>query len=302
MLSPLGKDAGLPSEESILENAPRILAPEPLLSPSIRLAGTEKIPAFEVKFVLPLALADEVQLWATRCMEPDPYAGPGNDGAYQTTTLYLDTPQRDVFHRRAKHKNRKFRLRRYGDDSRVYLERKTRRGDRVSKRRSDVALDELDSLTSPLPLESWPGEWFRTRIDAAVLRPACRITYDRAAFMLRTPDGSLRLTLDRRIRGLPTDAWDLTPVALADSPIDAALNHAGCTNAVLTDQVVCELKFRSALPNVFKQLIYKLNLVSGSFSKYRRTMAANGLSVNGLASKGLASNGHRDNGLEHPHA
>jgi hypothetical protein len=264
MFLPTGKKAA--AAPSTFESSLRIHRPEDVvLSPSIQQVAGEKIAAFEVKFLLRDDVARHVQQWAMTRMEPDAYADPRQGGAYQTTSLYLDTPQRDVFHRGAGHRRRKFRLRRYGLEARIYLERKTRRGDRVAKRRCDVPLDELAALTGPAILDTWPGDWFRTRIHAADLRPACRITYDRTAFMLRTDDGPLRLTLDRSIRGLSTDAWDLTPIT-PEHPI-------------LTDHVVCEFKFRGALPNLFKELIYALKLESGSFSKYRRMMVANGESI-----------------------
>ena len=233
-----------------------------LLSPSLQARPGEAIPAFEVKFLLADALAAEVQAWAHRSMQLDAYGDPQRGGSYETTTLYLDTPQRDVFHRSPKHRSRKFRLRRYGSEGRVYLERKTRRGDRVQKWRSDVPLEELSALaTSDCPV-GWPGAWFHERLQTRALQPACRMTYERTAFVQRTEDGALRLTLDRQIRGLATSDWTLLPLA------------AG--HQILPGQVICELKFRSGLPQLFKELIQQLQLEAGSVSKYRRMMLATG--------------------------
>jgi hypothetical protein len=269
MSSSPGTNAAVSVEPAVVESPLRIHHPDepgpaldPLLSPSIQQVVGEKIDAFELKFLVPPEKAAEIQDWAAKWMEPDPYADPGQAGSYQITTLYLDTPQRDVFHRAAGHRSRKFRLRRYGAETRIYLERKTRRGDRVAKRRCDVPLDELAVLTGLPALDTWPGEWFRSRIDARGLQPTCRLTYDRTAFVLRTDDGPLRLTLDRRIRGVASGAWDLSPL--------------GDEHTIPVDHVVCELKFRGVLPHLFKELIYALQLAAGSFSKYRRTMLAIG--------------------------
>lgn len=233
-----------------------------LLSPSLQARPGEVIPAFEVKFLLADALAAQVQAWAHRHMQLDAYGDPQRDGAYQTTTLYLDTPERDVFHRSPKHRRRKFRLRRYGSETRVYLERKSRRGDRVQKWRSDVPLEELAALATNEYPAGWSGVWFLERTQARALRPACRMTYERTAFVQRIDEGALRLTLDRQIRGIATSDWDLLPLA------------AG--HAILPGQVICELKFRSGLPQLFKELIQQLQLEAGSVSKYRRMMVATG--------------------------
>jgi hypothetical protein len=215
-----------------------------------------------LKFLVSAATAHEIENWGAQRMQRDRFSDPRLNGAYQTTTLYLDTPAYDVYHRAPGHRSSKLRLRRYGEESRVYLERKTRRGDRVRKRRSDMQLAEL-----PLLLQNGnqpqPDAWFCAYLHSGGFRPACRMTYDRTAFVQSSDDGPLRLTLDRRIRGVPADDWDLTP--LDDG------------HGILPDHVVCEFKFRAALPNLFKEIIHALCLEMGSVSKYRRMMAAAGI-------------------------
>ncbi len=234
-----------------------------LLSPSIQRVAGEQMAAFELKFLIRDSVAADVQDWANSAMQRDAYADPALGDAYQTTTLYLDTPQRDVFRRAPGHRRSKFRLRRYGCESRVFLERKSRHGDRVAKRRCDVQLDELPAVLSPEPTGAWPGEWFRERVAQFAFQPACLLTYDRTAFFKITDDGPLRMTLDRRIRGQANDSWDLTPL------------HNG--QSILDDHVVCEFKFRGSMPGLFKDVIQTLKLEAGSVSKYRRMMLATGL-------------------------
>jgi hypothetical protein len=253
--------------DSVEPSAPGIHLHPPhddLLSPSLIRAGNSA-PAFELKFLLSAAAAAELERWGASRMLPDAYADPRHGGAYQTTTLYLDTAERDVFHRSPGHRRRKFRLRRYGEEARVYLERKSRKGDRVAKRRSDVPLDSvvelvrIPTLTAEQCTAEWSGDWFRDRVVRRALRPACRVTYERTAFVQTGEDGPLRLTFDRGLRGLPASDWDLTPIAPAPS--------------ILADQVICEFKFRGALPQLFKEAIHSLRLEAGSVSKYRRLMA-----------------------------
>lgn len=244
-----------------------------LLSPSIQRTVGEQMAAFEMKFLIHDSVAARVESWAVDAMQRDAFADLANGGAYQTTTLYLDTPQHDVFHRAKGFRASKFRLRRYGSEPRIYLERKTRQGDRVSKRRCDVPMCEMETLSKGALDEAWPGAWFHERVLGFPLQPSCRLTYDRTAFVKLTDDGPVRMTLDRRIRGLMAGAWDLTP-------LDAG-------HGILPEHVICEFKFRGTMPGLFKEVIHTLQLEAGSVSKYRRMMLAAGMTPSEAAAAEL---------------
>lgn len=249
---------------------------QPLVSPGIQSNSTDKSEpawlAFELKFVIAEEVAQAVQRWASQNLEADPYACQ-RTGMYETTTLYLDTPALDVLNRTPGFRRRKFRLRRYGDSGPIHLERKSRSKDTVRKRRTTVSEFELSRLAGPLaelPTSSdggaeWSGDWFHQRIALRELRPTCMVTYNRAAFMKLSSQGVMRLTLDRHIRGVPSNRWRLSPV------------HG--PNELLPGQVVCELKFRDTMPHLFKQLVNDLKLTPGSVSKYRRLMQAAGFGL-----------------------
>jgi hypothetical protein len=241
----------------------------------------ESIPAYEMKFVVPEAVARQLEAWADRHLQRDSFADLRHGGSYQTTTLYLDTPTHDVFHRSPGFRRRKFRVRRYGSEPTLYLERKARWGDRVKKRRSDnlerkarwgdrvkkrrsdIRLEEILRLSGPAGDESWSGHWFATRMMGRGLQPSCRVTYERTAFVSASPTGPLRLTFDRHVRGVLANGWDATPVDDG--------------HAILPGEVICEFKFRETMPEMFKLAIAVSGLQPGSCSKYRRIMAANGL-------------------------
>jgi hypothetical protein len=106
-----------------------------------------------------------------------------------------------------------------------------------------------------MSLLDWPGHWFHTRLIERRLGPACRVAYQRTAFVGACAAGPLRLTLDRRIRGVLTNEWGLAPV------------DGG--RAVLAGRVVLELKFHAALPGPFKELVWEMMLAPGAVSKYR---------------------------------
>ena len=102
-------------------------------------------PAFEMKFQLDPARAERVEHWAREHLSLDPYADPAHGDGYRVHTLYFDTPTRDMFRRVPGHARHKFRIRRYGDEPVVYLERKTR-----DERPGDETTDE-GQLRRPRP-------------------------------------------------------------------------------------------------------------------------------------------------------
>lgn len=240
-----------------------------LLSPTIRRAEGDTAHAYELKFVIDEQTARQVEAWALNHMHRDAFAAA--DGAYQTTTLYLDTPALDVLRKTEGYRGEKHRLRRYAQESKIYLERKCRKGDRVEKHRSHGPVDDLHILRCNGAPVDWAGHWFRDRVSAQQLRPTCLITYVRNAFVQASPTGPLRLTFDRQIRGIPSSSWELTPVCDRDP----------ASYCVLPNHVVCEFKFRDTLPALFAQVIAEMKLQPGSMSKYGHVMTAAGFTREG---------------------
>jgi VTC domain len=239
---------------------------DPSLSPSLlpALKGPEgKIASYELKFLLSHAQAEQVERWASQCLAHDPHDDPVLGYAYRIGSIYFDTDQLDVFNQTATYKRRKFRLRRYGNETNVYLERKTKSADKVSKRRSLIALPELNRLEGLSVDQNWSGSWFHKRVLAKQLKPRCFLSYERVAYIGTSLEGPLRLTLDRKIHCSMTSNFNF----------ELATN----TMPLLTDSVILELKYRASLPALFKRLIQELGLTPGGCSKYRRGIAAWGL-------------------------
>ena len=217
-------------------------------------------PAYEIKFLLDAGRAGQIEDWAQTHLSYDPYADPEHGYTYRIHTLYLDTVGFDMFRRVPGHKRHKFRVRRYGGEPVVYLERKTKTGDWVAKRRTKIAADELTRLTEVPVDPRWPGYWFRRRLAFRRLQPTCRVSYDRVAHVGPGPNGLLRLTLDRHIRTGPAVGWEIAELA-APRP-------------TLAEQVIVELKYRAAMPAAFKTLLVDLGLAPRQASKYRLGVAA----------------------------
>ena len=228
-------------------------------SPSLRLKSDGAGPAYEIKFLIDEARARDVERWASANLTLDPHVEPGLGNAYRVTSLYLDTPKFDVFHRCPPHHRRKLRLRGYGSTATLFLEQKTRKGDRVLKQRTAITTNDLHLLPSPNGAD-WPGAWFQQRLVERGLRPTLQVSCVRSAFFRNGADGPLRLTLDRHLVGVPNPDWALLSA------------HGGLP--ILNGQVVLELKYQNALPALFKQLVADMALNPCPVSKYRLAMQA----------------------------
>ena len=67
---------------------------------------------------------------------------------YTTSTLYFDTTDFAVYGRRGSYRRAKYRIRRYGQSDMVFLERKLRTSDCLTKRRTTVRIEDLPLLTA----------------------------------------------------------------------------------------------------------------------------------------------------------
>ena len=232
--------------------------------------------AYEIKFVVPAGLANEIRRWARLELAPDPHGGGVHGDEYRTTSLYLDTLTLDVFHRRGSMGRSKYRIRRYGAAPQVFLERKMRQPTVLAKRRSSVPIASLSQLSPSLgsarspvdrrtaPIDAgWSGSWFHQRIAARGLRPVCQVSYVRMARGIFSGSETIRLTLDSELHARPTLGYtfDHDPGA----PM-AGLLDGGAT--------ILELKYRGPAPALFKRLVEEFALVPQTASKYRMGMLA----------------------------
>src|SRR3954469_22580448 len=113
--------------------------------------------AAEIKFFVPADRVDALRDWARLRLGPDPYGGGPHGDTYETNSLYFDTSDFDVFHRRGSYGRSKYRVRRYGQSNALFFERKLKTRDLVSKRRSIVDLHDLPQLARLQPKKGWAG-------------------------------------------------------------------------------------------------------------------------------------------------
>jgi hypothetical protein len=228
-------------------------------SPSLREGGRT---AYETKFLVVEETARRLEATLRGRMTTDPHVDRSAD-SYKVTTLYFDTPEFDVYAKTPGYRTAKHRVRRYGDDAAVYLEWKSKRGQRVRKRRSVASQDDLARLAVLADVAAWDGRWFVERIHARRLAPVCRVAYDRLALCGDSETGPIRATFDRRLRGGACS----TVVLDAESPM-APLPIAG---------VVVEFKFTDSMPHLFREAMTQFPLTSAAASKYRACIDALGL-------------------------
>ena len=228
-----------------------------LISPSLSTSGGGS-GAYETKFLVANRLADGLLAFIRERLPADPNAVCA-DG-YQVSSLYFDTAKRDTYYRSDGYRRRKFRLRRYGSDSHLFLERKSKSKGLIKKRRTLVSVDELELLRAGEMRQDWKGGWYREQIEQRNLLPAANVTYQRTARVGMTPEGPIRFTVDRNIRC--RQAVDAT-VPLVEQGIEL---QAG--------QSIVEMKYRIAMPAVFKGLMYEFALVPNRVSKFRMSMEA----------------------------
>ncbi|MCU0703451.1 MAG: polyphosphate polymerase domain-containing protein [Fimbriiglobus sp.] len=223
------------------------------LSPSLSGTADGSRAAFEMKFAVTPAVADELQSWAAERLRHDPHSDPTR--GYLITSTYFDTPAFDVFRRTPGYDVHKYRVRRYGTEPTVHLEKKSKADGRVWKVRGTMPLADLNQ-----PLPAWGVEWFTADVGGLGLRPVCVVSYRRSAFI---GDGAVRMTLDREAFGITTAAVSLDPISTG--------------TPLLTDLVVVELKFMTGLPALFKEAVERFRLQPTGVSKYRRCVRAAGL-------------------------
>jgi hypothetical protein len=224
----------------------------------LRPAGDREIreSAFEIKFVVDQDTGQRIRERARTLLAADPWAsGPAAD-EYTITSLYFDTPDLAVFNRRGSYRRAKYRIRRYGQSDVVFLERKLRTNDLLTKRRTNVRLEDLALLQNDEDAVdgTWPGHWFRKRIQRRGLGAVCQITYERTARIGLTDYGPIRLTIDNRLQAcLVEDASFVST--------DRALP--------VTESTIIEMKFRAGMPAVFKLLVEEFAITAQRISKYR---------------------------------
>lgn len=227
------------------------------MSPSTLFPSARREFASELKFLVDAPVAAQIRAWSRERLAADPNASGDCGDTYQVTSIYYDTPDLAIFHRRGWFRHSKFRIRRYGARV-IFLERKLKIAGRVAKHRSALAPDER------VEIENLPehARWFAHKTAARRLRPICQVDYHRTARVSMLPSGPIRLTLDEAVCAIRSHEPSFCD---------------GAEGGRLTDRVILELKFRRELPVLFRELAACFTLNPQAFSKYRTAVQTLGL-------------------------
>ena len=223
---------------------------------------------FEHKYLLSDKEAHVIRAYLGHGLLPDPHAG--SDGAYEVSTLYLDSNDMELCNATMQGlKNRfKLRLRWYAntDEDPLYVEIKRRVNDQVIKHRARIQRASairliagyrpsgIDLLDPPLHGEQEALEQFSRLRDSMQARATVHVRYRRQAWVPR--DGAdARVTCDTNLMGMKFSGRFST--VDGDPWVRPDL-----------DGVILELKFTDRFPRWMEELVRMFNLERVSLPKY----------------------------------
>jgi hypothetical protein len=224
---------------------------------------------FELKFQIDEALAQTVRQHVRAFLEPDSFGETTDAPSYPVHSLYLDSPDMQLYQSTINGDRNRFKLRvRYYDDdpkSAVYFEIK-RRADRcIYKQRALVCRAHVAALLAG----QTPSLHHLARADVKQLnalrafcslareldaRPRAHVAYAREAWLSHAHN-NVRVTFDRQVQCEPVH----------DVRLSTALHS---TAMVFNQSVILELKFTDRYPRWLQEIVCALNLTQARAAKY----------------------------------
>ncbi len=219
----------------------------------------------ELKYLLDAHLAMEVRRWAREHLGVDAHCNPLLGDSYEVNTLYLDSPELDLYYRTPEIGRTKHRIRRYSDEATLWVETKRKRSNVVNKNRTATSEAELIAhLTETQsaydnPSNGWCGDWFIDRLKERRLQPTVQVHYRRFARTSVLGGECLRLTIDSHLQASRAEGWN----------VGSSTDVNRCLRYSATDTEILELKFHNQMPHLFKDLLRAFSIPATKFSKYR---------------------------------
>ncbi len=223
---------------------------------------------YELKYLIPESQVDAIR----RAIEPfcvlDPHAARSPERMYAIQSLYLDTPNRDLYRisRERPARRWKARVRWYDGSDTVFLEVKHKDHDMVKKPRARIrAVGWVERVLGPLRADAGPAErLFCERRERHNLVPTLMVRYQREAW-LSTVDSYARVTFDREVVCQAWDDWSLDADPRNWVALDGPQTMEGVPRGV-----VLELKCLSAVPRWLSNVARNAGLQKMRYSKYCR--------------------------------
>jgi hypothetical protein len=239
----------------------------PAQDPLFAQAQPVEIPdRYELKYLISECQVDAIR----RAIEPycalDPHSAKAPGGQYAIRSLYLDTPNRDLYRisRERRACRWKARIRGYEGSNVVFLEVKNKDHDLIKKLRARIPAGGWDKrIQGPLyPGANSAERMFCHKLERYGLVPTLMVRYMREAWM-STIDNYARVTFDRCVVCQPWEFWGLD----CDERNWLALDSR---RSMLTvpQGVVLELKCTTAVPRWLSNVARDMGLTRARYSKY----------------------------------
>lgn len=145
---------------------------------------------YEKKFIIDLKQRETLAYFLERVALADPFL---RRRSYSCHSIYYDTPRADFFwdHINGERNHLKLRVRTY-EDKRAFLEAKLKTLDKSFKARKEVF--SLPKKLSAFEENSFG--FFCRELSIKSVSQTCTVVFDRSPFLLRTREGTVRLTID----------------------------------------------------------------------------------------------------------
>lgn len=236
------------------------------LSPGLVHGSNSSKRAIELKFLVPIDLAQQLKSRSRAELQVDPFADQAT-GQYKVCSLYLDTQTYDIYHRTTATGGAKFRFRRYNDGRELFLERKLRQQGIVSKLRDQLSFDQVLKLYS-LDSAIW------NESQSFGLLPSCAVEYQRDAYISEHGDAPFRVTIDNDLavhRFLKRE-WSEFSAFFHTNSLNLPSSVVSEQQQLLPGHCVVEFKFMDALPVQLKRWVEDFQIAPIKISKYRTAM------------------------------
>jgi len=221
-------------------------------------------PRVELKYLVPIALLQEIRDQMLPYLTPDPMAG--SKGWYQVFSTYFDSPHRDAFYNKLEGKDPriKLRIRTYDQNMKsVFLESKLKNNLNIKKIRVAITPQDFPRVfEGRLPENpiSWPKEDFQFLaylVERVQFSPSIQVIYRRYPFRSDFHP-SLRITLDTQNRYM---APPMTPSKL--------LTFSSSQKFFLPpDLAILEIKSNHGFPSWLLRIVEFYSLQIQAISKY----------------------------------
>jgi hypothetical protein len=224
---------------------------------------------FELKYLIPEAIALKVRQFIAAYLELDEYGATMPNLSYPVHSLYVDSDDLHTYWATINgDKNRyKLRLRYYNEkpESPVFFEIKSRMNNTISKQRGGVRRQSVgEILAGQLPspvniLSKDPRQFFAIQRFCELMmnlnaKPKTHVAYWREAW-ISPRDNSVRVTMDREVQCEPDPSARLLTTMV--NPV-----------VPFGNEVILELKFTTRFPDWFKELVSAFGLMQCGAAKY----------------------------------